>query len=51
MQAAYNYQVATKDPGKFAHNAKYVVQLMHDSIADLNTKLAKPIDIENAVTE
>ncbi len=41
LQAAYNYQVASKDPGKFAHNAKYVVQLMHDSIADLNTKLAE----------
>ncbi len=48
LKAAYNYQVATKDPGGFAHNAKYVIQLMHDSIADLNTKLAKPVDITKA---
>jgi hypothetical protein len=48
LKAAYNYQVANKDPGKFAHNAKYVAQLMYDSIEDLNAKLAKPIDISNA---
>ncbi len=48
LRAAYNYQVATKDPGAFAHNAKYIIQLQHDSIADLNTKLAKPVDIEKA---
>jgi hypothetical protein len=49
LKAAYNYQVATKDPGTFAHNAKYILQLQHDSIADLNTKIAKPIDITKAV--
>ena len=49
LKAAYNYQVATKDPGTFAHNAKYIIQLQHDSIADLNTKLSKPIDISKAV--
>jgi hypothetical protein len=49
LKAAYNYQVASKDPGKLAHNAKYVIQLMYDSIADLNTKLAKPVDITKAV--
>jgi hypothetical protein len=49
LKAAYNYQVATKDPGNFAHNAKYVMQLQHDSIADLNTKIAKPVDITKAI--
>ena len=49
LKAAYNYQVASKDPGKLAHNAKYVIQLMYDSIADLNTKLAKPVDVAKAV--
>ena len=48
LKAAYNYQVATKDPGAIAHNAKYIIQLQHDSIADLNTKIAKPVDIEAA---
>jgi len=36
--AAYNYQYAQKDPGAFAHNPKYVIQTMYDSIADLGTK-------------
>jgi hypothetical protein len=35
LKAAYNYQVSVKDPGKFAHGGKYVIQLLHDSIADL----------------
>ena len=45
LRAAYNYQVATKDPGKFAHNGKYIIELMYDSIADLNTAVAEPIDM------
>lgn len=49
LKAAYNFQVASKDPGTFAHNAKYIIQLQHDAVADLNTKLSKPIDITKAV--
>jgi hypothetical protein len=32
MKAAYNYQYYQKDPGAFAHNAKYVMQVLYDSI-------------------
>ena len=32
LKAAYNYQYASKDPGGFAHNAEYVLQLLYDSI-------------------
>jgi hypothetical protein len=39
LRAAYNYQYAQKDPGAFAHNGKYVIQVMYDSIADLGTKV------------
>ncbi len=39
LKAAYNYQTTIKDPGAFAHNAKYDIQLLYDSIADLNEKL------------
>jgi hypothetical protein len=35
LRAAYNYQFAAKDPGGYAHNAPYVLQLLHDSLADL----------------
>ncbi len=49
LRAAYNYQVASKDPGGFAHNAKYLIQLVHDSISDLNSVLSTTVDISAAV--
>lgn len=45
LKAAYNYQLSIKDPGSFAHGNKYIVQLLFDSIADLNTKLSNPVDM------
>ncbi|MCK4889739.1 MAG: hypothetical protein KAS97_07395, partial [Candidatus Aminicenantes bacterium] len=36
-KAAYNYQTSKKDPGAFAHGGKYLIQLMYDSIADMNS--------------
>ena len=44
LQAVYNYQVISKDPGGFAHNAKYHIELMVDSIMSLNSALDTPID-------
>ncbi|MBC8133664.1 MAG: hypothetical protein H7X95_11840, partial [Deltaproteobacteria bacterium] len=32
LRATYNFQLASKDPGAFAHNAKYIVQLLYDSV-------------------
>jgi hypothetical protein len=43
LKAAYNYQFSVKDPGAFAHNAKYVIELLCDSIDDLNAKLPTPV--------
>ncbi len=51
LKAAYNYQVTVKDPGAFAHNAKYDIELTYDSIADLNTKLSKPVDMSKMVRD
>lgn len=45
LKAAYNYQVSMKDPGAYAHGNKYIVQLLHDSIEDLNEKLTTPVDL------
>jgi hypothetical protein len=45
LEAAYNLQVAIKDPGAFAHNPKYTIQLLYDSMADLNSKLPTKIDM------
>jgi hypothetical protein len=36
LRAAYNYQYAEKDPGAFAHNAKYLVEILYDAIADIH---------------
>ena len=32
VRATYNFQLASKDPGAFAHNAKYIIQLLYDSV-------------------
>ncbi len=44
-KAAYNYQTSLKDPGAYAHGGKYIIQLLYDSIEDLNATLASPIDM------
>ena len=35
LRAAYIYQYALKDPGGFAHNGAYVMQMLYDAIEDL----------------
>lgn len=35
LRAAYNYQVAAKDPAGYIHNGVYIRQLLHDSISAL----------------
>jgi hypothetical protein len=47
-KAAYNYQVSVKDPGNFAHGGKYTIELLYDSIENLNEALAEPVDLSNA---
>lgn len=48
LQATYNYQVSQKDPGAFAHNAKYHIELLYDSIAVLNEEIGQPVDLSMA---
>jgi hypothetical protein len=48
LKAAYNYQTSVKDPGAYAHGGKYIIELLYDSIADLNTAIAEPVDLSNA---
>jgi len=45
VRATYNYQFSLKDPGAFAHGGKYVIQLLYDSIEDLNVALSVPVDM------
>jgi len=37
LRAAYNFQVSQKDPNSFAHNGKYMIELIYDSIEDLKS--------------
>jgi hypothetical protein len=51
MQAAYNYQVSVKDPGAYAHGAKYIIELLYDSTESLNAKISTPVDLSKAYRE
>lgn len=44
-KAAYNFQVSLKDPGRYAHGGKYIIQLLYDSMEDLNLAISTPIDM------
>ena len=48
LKAAYNFQTAAKDPGAYAHGGKYIIQLLYDSIEDLNTAISTPVDLSTA---
>jgi hypothetical protein len=45
LKAAYNFQFSQMDAGAYAHGAKYVIQLLYDSIADLNDHVSNPVDM------
>jgi hypothetical protein len=49
LKAAYNFQTAKKDPGNYAHGPKYHIQLLHDSIMDLNEALPEVADLSMLV--
>ena len=40
LRAAYNYQYATKDLGAFAHNGKYLIQVLYDTLADIGQQVS-----------
>jgi Cytochrome c7 and related cytochrome c len=46
LKAAYNYQFVTKDPGAFAHNSTYAIELLYDSLGDLGGKVS--VDLTKA---
>jgi len=35
LRAAYNYNFVINDPGAFAHNSTYIIQVLYDSLADI----------------
>lgn len=44
LRAAYNYQFVAKDPGGYAHNPRYILQLLHDSLESLGERVAVDMD-------
>lgn len=44
LQATYNYQISLKDPGGYAHNPDYHLQLLVDSINAINGELNTDMD-------
>lgn len=45
LRAAYNYETSLRDAGAYAHNPKYVIQLLYDAIASLNQAIWDPVDM------
>jgi hypothetical protein len=43
LKAAYNYQVARKDPGGYVHNPTYLLQILHDSLESLAERVSMDI--------
>ena len=39
-RAAYNYQYAAKDPGVFAHNGAYMIQVLYDALEDIGADVS-----------
>ncbi|WP_422072408.1 cytochrome c3 family protein [Tranquillimonas rosea] len=44
LRATFNWKLVTADPGNYAHNPQYSLELLYDSIADLSDPLG--IDME-----
>jgi len=44
LRAAYNWKLVSSDPGNFAHNPHYVLELLYDSIEDLSAPLGIDMD-------
>lgn len=43
LRAAFNWKLVTADPGAYAHNPHYALQLLYDSIEDLSGPLGTDI--------
>lgn len=44
LRTAFNWKLVTADPGNYAHNPQYSLQLLYDSIEDLSDPLGVDMD-------
>ena len=47
LRAAYNWKLVTSDPGNYAHNPHYALELLYDSIEDLSGPLGMDLEALN----
>ncbi len=50
-KALYNYTFVGNDPGSYAHNGKYAIKLLFDSITDLNSVLSDQVPMTFAMRD
>jgi hypothetical protein len=41
LRAAYNYNYVSHDPGAYAHNSTYIIQILHDSLGDIGGDISE----------
>jgi hypothetical protein len=51
LRAAYNYQYAQKDPGDYAHNPDYILQVLYDSLEAIGVDVSGMTRPEVMVSE
>ena len=44
LRAAYNWKLVTADPGNYAHNPPYILELLYDTIEDLSAPLGTDME-------
>jgi hypothetical protein len=44
VKATYNYHMVIEDPGNFMHNAKYLIQIMYDTLNNLSQATSVDMD-------
>ena len=45
LRATFNYQIYVKEPGAWAHNPRYIIEMLYDSIRDLNLALGNTTQV------
>jgi hypothetical protein len=43
LRASFNYMAIQNDPGAWAHNPRYAIEILYDSIADLNAGIVAKV--------
>lgn len=44
LRAAYNWKLVTSDPGNYAHNPHYALELLYDTVEDLSDPVGADMD-------